>query len=207
MKLYGMGKSRSIRAIWALEEAQLTYEYISVEFGSDQQNGALSKQYRCLNSQGKVPTLVDDGLVLTESGAIVNYLASKSNNKTLIPTAIESRAKYDELCFFILSELEQGLWTHGKHRFALPEEQRVPEVLATATWEFAKAQKALGCLFDGNGYAIGDHFTMADILLAHTLSWADSFNFEVAENFLVYKNHMFARPAFAKVLSIIEAEQ
>ncbi|HFB64200.1 MAG TPA: glutathione S-transferase family protein [Aeromonadales bacterium] len=206
MKLYGMGKSRSIRALWALEEAQLKYEYISVEFGSDQQNGALSEQYRCLNSQGKVPTLVDDELVLTESGAIVNYVAAKSANRTLIPTEIESRAKYDELCYFILSELEQGLWTNGKHRFALPEAQRVPEVLATATWEFAKAQKALACLFDGKGYAASDHFTMADILLAHTIGWADSFNFEVAEKFLAYKNRMYQRPAFARVLSVIEPE-
>lgn len=206
MKLYGMGKSRSIRAVWALEEAKLEYEYVPIEFGSDKQNGALSKQYRCLNSQGKVPTLVDGDLVLTESGAIVNYLATKSHIKTLIPTDIEARAKYDELCYFIVAELEQGLWSNGKHRFALPEAQRVPDMLATATWEFAKAQKALECLFDGNGFVLGNEFTMADILLAHTLSWADSFNFEVAEKFIAYKNRMCERPAFAKVLSVIETE-
>lgn len=43
MKLYGMGKSRSFRALWALEEARLDYEYISVKFGSAEENGTASE--------------------------------------------------------------------------------------------------------------------------------------------------------------------
>jgi len=195
MKIYGMGKSRSIRAIWALEEAQAEYQYVAIQFGSDKDNGALSKKYRCLNSQGKVPTLEDDDLIITESGAILNYVAAKFPAHNLIPSEIKLRAKYDELCYFILSDLEQGLWSSGKHRFALPEEQRVPEMLETAIWEFNKAQKALGCLFDGEGFAVGDSFTMADILLAHTISWANNFKFNVEQRFLDYRDRMYSRPA------------
>ena len=195
MKLYGMGKSRSIRAIWALEEANAEYDYVAIQFGSDEENGALSEKYRCINSQGKVPTLEDGELVVTESGAILNYIANKYPSQNLIPEDISLRAKYDELCFFILSDLEQGLWTSGKHRFALPEAQRVPDVLNTASWEFEKAQKALGCLFDGEGYAIGESFTMADILLAHTITWADNFKFKVEQKFLDYRDRMYSRPA------------
>lgn len=205
MEIYGAGNSRSIRALWALEEAQLDYHYVAVEFGSNKANGSLSEQYRCLNSQGKVPTLVDDDFILTESGAILNYIASKSNISQLMPNEIKAKAKYDELCYFILSDLEQSLWTNGKHRFALPEAQRVAEVLATTTWEFAKAQKALGCLFDEEGFALGAHFTMADILLAHTLSWAESFKFTVDDKFLAYKNRLYQRPAFKKAVKIIAA--
>jgi len=205
MKLYGMGKSRSYRALWALEEAGVEYDYVEVEFGSDRENGAASEVYRTLNTQGKVPTLVDDDLVITESGAILNYVASNSANLDLIPSNnLKTRAKYDEICFFILSDLEQGLWTSGKHRFALPEEQRIPEILPTASWEFNKAIKALQSNFNGEGYVVGEHFTMADVLLAHTLNWAESFKFDVPESLLTYKNKMYYRKACKAALSRIE---
>ena len=201
MKLYGMGKSRSFRALWALEEAGIKYDYIAITFGSDGENGAASQEYRALNTQGKVPTLVDEDLVITESGAILNYIASNSTDLTLIPSNnLKTRAKYDELLCFVLSDLEQGLWTNGKHRFALPEAQRVPDVLPTATWEFNKAIKALQSSFDGDGFVVGDNFTMADVLLAHTLNWAESFKFDVPESLLTYKNKMYYRSACKKAL-------
>lgn len=196
MKLYGMGKSRSFRALWALEESGIEYEYVSVEFASSGENGANSEAYLKLNSQGKVPTLVDGELVLTESGAILNYVAASSADLTLIPSnSLSRRAKYDEMMFFVLSELEQALWSSGKHRFALPEEHRVPDMLKTATFEFAKAMKTLQHLFDGEGFVVGDEFTMADLILAHTLTWAESFKFEVPEHLLSYRNKMYYRKA------------
>jgi len=201
MKLYGMGKSRSFRALWALEEAGLKYEYIEIEFGSEGKNGAASQEYLSLNTQGKVPTLVDDDLIITESGAILNYIASNSTDLTLIPSNnLKTRAKYDEMLCFVLSDLEQGLWTNGKHRFALPEAQRIPDILPTATWEFDKAIKALQNQFDGNGFVVGENFTMADVLLAHTLNWAESFKFDVPESLLTYKNKMYYRKACKKAL-------
>jgi len=205
MKLYGMGKSRSFRVLWALEEAGLKYDYVSVAFGSDQENGTASEAYQALNTQGKVPTLVDGDLVVTESGAILNYIAANSANLTLIPSnSIKKRAKYDEFCCFVLTELEQGLWTNGKHRFALPEAQRIPDILPTANWEFNKAVNSLLKMFDGDGYVLGDEFTMADVLLAHTLSWAESFKFEVPDELLTYKNKMYYRKSCKKALKLLD---
>ena len=135
MKLYGMGTSRSFRALWALEEAQLDFEYVPLEYGSSESGGMQSQAYLELNSQGKVPTLVDDDLIITESGAILNYLAARSDILTLIPRQdLKLRARYDEICCFILTDLEQPLWTNGKHRFALPEAQRVEAILKTTSW-------------------------------------------------------------------------
>jgi len=208
MKLYGLGKSRSFRALWALEEAGLEYEYISIKFGSSEKNGAASEEYRSLNSQGKVPTLVDGELVITESGAILNYIAANSPKLHLLPSNdLKRRAKYDEMCFFVLTELEQGLWTNGKHRFALPEEQRVSDILPTATWEFNKAIKTLQTRFDGDEFVLGDEFTMADVLLAQTLDWAERFEFEVPDNLLSYKNKMYYRKGCKKALEKLEEVQ
>lgn len=205
MKLYGMGQSRSFRALWALEESGLEYEYIPVTFDDSDNSGININTYKDINFEGKVPTLIDGGLMLIESGAIINYIAAKCSGLNLIPSDdVKQRAKYDELCCFILTELEQGLWTNGKHRFALPKEQRVPDILTTATWEFNKAVETLQNMFDGKSYALGEDFTMADILLAQTLNWAERFKFTVPENLLAYKNRMYASAACVRALKKVE---
>ena len=203
MKIYGMGKSRSFRAIWAAEEAGLDYDYVEVEFGGVGEKGTQGEAYRQLNFQGKVPTLIDDELVLTESAAIVNYLATKNPASSLIPKdGTQERAFYDQLAFFVLSDLEQPLWTNGKHRFALPEKRRVPKVLETTIWEFHKSQKALKELIgESPDFALGANFTMADVLIAHTLTWAENFKFELFDGFREYKNRMYARPACQAALA------
>ncbi|KZY31436.1 hypothetical protein A3752_03890 [Oleiphilus sp. HI0081] len=213
MKLYGKGTSRSFRCVWAAEEAGLDYEYISVEFGSAGEKGTNSEDYRSMNVQGKVPTLADGSvsggpLVLTESAAIVNYLGAVSD-KNLCPPASDPvlRGHYDQLMFFILSDLEQPLWTNGKHRFAIPKEHRVADVLPTTFWEFEKAQKALTKLIgESPTFALGDAFSMVDIALAHTLAWAESFKFELLPGMKAYKDALYEREACQQALVKVSAE-
>lgn len=200
--LYGSGQSRSFRALWALEEAALPYEYKRVIIGRSDENGTQTASYKQLNFQGKVPSLVHDDLIINESAAILNYIATLEPEAELIPIDdIALRAYYDEICFFVLADLEQPLWTNGKHRFVLPKEYRVADVLKTADWEFAKSLKALANYLDGKSYAVGDRFTMADILIAHTLQWAETFKFEIPKKLLAYRDRMYERPACKKALS------
>jgi glutathione S-transferase len=205
MKLYGFSQSRSFRALWALEEAGLEYEYIAVNFGSEEgPHGSRSSQYMAINPQGKVPTLIDGSLILTESGAMVSHIARKAPDKNLIPGHNEELlARYDEILFFVLSDLEQPLWTNGKHRFALPEEQRVPQMLEVANWEFAKAQRALHHHLKGKRFVVGNGFSAADIVLAHTITWAERFKFEVDQALLDYRDHHYLRPAAQKAAGIV----
>ncbi len=205
MKLYGFSQSRSFRALWALEESGLDYDYIAVNFGSDEGPlGSKSREYMAINPQGKVPSLIDGNLTLTESGAMLNHIARRAPASELIPTHNEEQlALYDEILFFVLSDLEQPLWSNGKHRFALPEEQRVPQMLETANWEFDKAQQALHHHLEGRECAIGDCFTAADILLAHTINWADRFKFRVDQALLDYRDVHYQRPAAQRALAIV----
>ena len=87
MKLYGMGQSRSFRALWALEESGLEYEYIAVKTFTDADDpaSASNENYLKLNTQGKVPTLVDGELILIESGAILNHIGRSAPAAGLIP--------------------------------------------------------------------------------------------------------------------------
>jgi len=210
MTLYGLGPSRSFRCLWALEEAGIDYDFVSLDLTSEEENGAKSAAYLKLNPQGKVPTLIHDDFVLTESAAIINYIDA-CGQESFIPKSAKERARYDEIAFFVLSELEQPLWTTGKHKFAIPAEHRVPEVLETAKWEFEKAVNTLGKLCDlsakpgkNGGYALEGSFTFADILIAQTFNWADRFGFDVPQVYLNYRDALFSRPAAERASSKFE---
>lgn len=199
--LYGSSQSRSFRALWALEEAELAYEYTKIKIGSQESNGSRTVDYKRINSQGKVPTLVDYDLIITESAAILNYIATIAPNKKLIPLDdIRLRASYDEICFFVLADLEQPLWTYSKHRFVLPEELRLSEIQLTTEYEFHRSIDALQHYLNNKGFAINDHFTMADILITHTLNWAISAQFSVPDNLINYAQRMYQRPACQRAL-------
>ena len=206
MKLYGMGHARSLRALWALEETGIEFEYQNVRLFDDGEHAesAQTQAYRALNFEGKVPTLVDGDLVLTESAAIVNHIARKSPKSGLIPTDTDLLARYDQVMFFVMAELEQPLWNNGKHRFALPEEHRIAAMLDTASYEFAKAVTTLDALLGDNDYAVGDQFTMADILIAQTLNWAARFKFVLPDKFAALNDKHFQRPAALRALARIE---
>ncbi len=202
MKLYGMGLGRSFRTLWAAEETGVDFEYIKLEFAGTHELGNQGEEYKKLNPQGKVPTLIDGKLVVTESGAIVNYLATQVPALNLIPKdCTPERAKYDEMSFFILTDLEQPLWTTGKHRAFLPEKYRMAEQLADSlAYEFDKSQTALITLKGDSPYAAGDLFTMADILLCQTLGWALRFKFTVDSGLLDYKARIEQRPSYQRAL-------
>jgi glutathione S-transferase len=170
MTLYGCPQTRSARPAWALEEAGAEYAYVVVDLMKGE---GRTPDFRAINPGGKVPALVDEGLTLTESGAICTYIGDRFPESGLTPPpGTAERAKYHQWCFFVIGELEQPLWTIAKHRFALPADWRVPQIEPTAAKEFAVA---LGVFEQGlgeNTYLLGDRFTAADILAALTLNWA-----------------------------------
>lgn len=207
MKLYGMQQARSFRCLWALEEAGLKYEYVPVKLrtGPEDPDSAQNPSYLALNVQGKVPTLVNGDLVLTESVAILYYIGRCAPDSGLLPNAsMEVYAKLDELVAFVLAELEQPLWSKGKHMFALPEEFRIPQMFETAKFEFAKAVNALDHLLGDGEFAIADQFTIADILLAQTFNWAIRFEFDVPEKYQALRDRHYGRPAARRALAVIQ---
>jgi len=209
MKLYGMGQSRSFRALWALEESGLEYDYVNTTLRTESTDTDSAKHpsYLELNIQGKVPTLVDGDLVLTECFAILNYIARSAPDSGLLPkVSTPAYAKLDELSYFILAELEQPLWSKGKHMFALPEEYRIPAMFDTAKFEFNKAVNALNHLLgeNDNEYVLGNEFCMVDLLLAHTFNWAIRFEFDVPDKFIALRDRHYQRPAAQRAMSIIE---
>ncbi|MYH89518.1 MAG: glutathione S-transferase family protein [Gammaproteobacteria bacterium] len=194
LTLYGRFPTRSNRVHWALEELEVPYTFYQVDFAAGDTD---SPAFRSLNPGGKIPVLTDGDLVLTESGAICNYLGDRHPASGLAPSpGSPDRARYDQWMFFAQSELEQPLWTKAKHKFVLPKEWRVKGLEDTVAWEFQRAAEVLTKGLGDNEFIVGDRFTMADIMLTHTLGWAKAANMEIRQrNLLDYANRNFGRPA------------
>ncbi len=198
LKLFGLFPSRSNRVHWALEEIGAPYEFYHLDFAAGE---AQSSVFLALNPGGKIPVLQDGELTLTESGAICNYLGDKYSDSGLVPeSGSQLRAVYDQWMFFVQSELEQPMWTKAKHKFAIPKTYRVAGINPTAEWEFSKAVEVLSKGLGENDCILGDTFSMADIMISHTLGWAKIANFEIEqENVRAYLDRQLSRPAVARM--------
>lgn len=199
MRLYGPPASRTRRCLWALEESGAEFELCVLQLGKGEHR---TSAYLAINPNGKVPALVDGDVTLFESGAICNYIGTKFPGAGLTPTAgTDARAEYDQWMFFVCSELEQPLWSLGKHRFVFPPERRIAAMESCAQWEWTVAAKVLAGALDGRTFIAGDSFTCADILVAHTLSWARGFGVDLGHDVLDrYADRMLARPAYKRTL-------
>jgi len=195
--LYGYPKTRSVRVAWALEELGLPYDYEAVDLKAGEH---LSDTFKALTPSAKIPVLVTPDGALSESAAIVTFLAEKHGMHEFIPEpASFMRAKYEQVMVFLVSELEQPLWSMAKHTFALPEAQRIPQMLHTAQWEFAKALNAFSLMLADNEFVCGNTFTMADVIAGHVLSWARGSKQDLAyDNVKAYAERILSRPAYEK---------
>ena len=188
-KLYGNVKSRAFRVLWMFEEIGEPYEFADV--------GPRSDTVVALNPSGKIPVLVDGDDVLTDSTAILTYLADKHGQLTY-PAGTIARAHQDALTHTVLDELDAVLWTAARHGFVLPPEHRVPEVKASLKWEFRRNLERLAERFQGP-FLQGDKMTIADIIATHCLNWAIGARFPVENETLdTYAKAMRGRDAFRR---------
>ena len=195
MKLYGYRNGRTLRALWALEEAGAQYEYVEI----DVMRGAGREPWFLeINPGGKVPVLDDDGRIITESAAICIHVADKFPKSQLMPPAgTPERTECYKWISFVLTELDAPLWTIAKHRFGLPKERRVPAVIETAGWEFENAAKIVSAVVEQSSY-LTDSFSVADILAAHTVLWAKAARLSVSDALESYLTNLQKRETFAR---------
>lgn len=207
MKLYGLGPTRSLRALWALQELDADFEFIPVNLlGGENRH----PDFLRLNPAGKVPVLVDGDMVLTESAAIVMYLAEKYAAKGLMPADLTERAQAYRWSLFAVTELEQPLWRISKHSFLYPEDKRLPEDIALAREEFAAMAQVLERHMDGRTFVVGDRISIADCVTVYVIDWGNEVGLvDDCPNLKAYLERMYARPKapprIADALASLEA--
>jgi len=192
MKLYGMGPTRSLRARWALQELDAQFEFVPVDLQAGEHR---HPDFLRLNPAGKLPVLVDGDQVITESAAIVMYLAEKYADKGLMPASLQDRAQAYRWSFFAVTELEQPLWRIARHSFVYPEAKRLPADIALAREEFLEMAAVLDQHMEGREFIVGERISIADCVTAYVLDWGNE-NGLVAgfANLAAYLERMYARP-------------
>lgn len=195
------GYTRDIRAMWALEECGLPYETVGIDCGP---NGLQDEAWFAAISPFKqVPAIDDDGYTLTESGAILLYLAEKSGR--LIPPDLQGRAQVYRWLITSLNNIEP---------FALPifladiQGDANPHWKGLRPWHVGVLGRffpTIDAMLASQPYLTGDDFTVADIGFTCVLR-------ELRKNEVLakyphlesYRLRNEARPAFVKVLDAYE---
>lgn len=204
-EVYAFATPNSIKVLIALEELGLPYRLHGVNVRQGEQK---APEFLALNANAKVPVLIDpaaaDGrLVLTESAAILVYLAETSGR--LMPPHGEGRARMFEQLFFHTSGLGPAFGQAGFFQRQAAE----PQPLAIARFS-AEANRTLGVL-DGvlaeRRYVAGDAFTVADIAHFGWL-WRREFagvSFENTPHVARWYDAMAARPAVQRAIERVNA--
>lgn len=186
----GAVKSRAFRVMWMLEELGEAYDVIPAAPRSDE-----AKKF---NPSGKVPALLDGEEVLTDSVAIMQYLADKHGRMTA-PAGTPARARQDAMTLWLVDEFDAILWAAAKHSFVFPEEQRVPQIKDSLKAEFARAAGKLEEMIKGD-FLMGDDMTVPDILAVHCINWSIGAGFPKVEGPVAdWASRMRERPAFKAV--------
>jgi glutathione S-transferase len=188
----GTSKSRAARVLWLLEELGQPYTQIPA--------APQSAEARAHNPAGKVPTLVDGSDVITDSTAILTYLADKHGAFTAT-AGTPARAQQDSLTQCLLDEFDALLWTSARHSFVLPEDMRLPAIKESLRWEYARNLARLDARLKGP-YLMGDEMTVPDVIATHCLSWGLGAKFAAPEGDLAdYLARMRERPAFLRAMA------
>jgi len=189
----GTVSSRAARVLWMLEELGEPYEHIPAP--------PRSEGVTAFNPAGKVPVLVEDGTPITDSTAIIQYLADK-HGKLTHPAGTLDRARQDSLTQFLLDEFDAALWMAARHSFVLPEELRHAAIKNTLRWEFERSQRTLVHRMGDGPFLMGERMTVPDIILTHCGNWALSAKFPIVEHRLTeYLDRMRQRPAYHRAMA------
>lgn len=195
------GYTRDIRAMWALEECGISYETEGLVCGP---NGLQEETwFEEVSPFKQIPVIDDDGYILTESGAILLYLAEKSGK--LIPKDLKGRAQVYRWLITSLNNIEP---------FALPIffadlfGDSNPHMKAQRPWHveiLARFFPKLDEMLKTQPFITGAEFTVADISLTGVLR--EIRKTEVLgkyPNLEKYRLRCEERPAFVKVLGAYE---
>ena len=188
--LIGGVNSRAFRPLWALEELGVEYTHQPAE--------ARAPEVYAKNPLGKVPVMLDGDAVLTDSVAIMTFLADKHGGLTA-PAGTPARAQQDAMTCWLIDEFDAVLWMAAKHSFVLPQDQRVPEIKPYLKDAFAKNVDTFADHIAGE-FVMGDTMTVADILAVHCLNWAHGAKFAYDNNVVdAYARRLRGRDAFKRV--------
>jgi len=188
LTLFHAPQSRSGRIVWLLEEIGVDYDirYMDI-FRAMTLTGA--RDPANLHPDGKVPALLHDGALVTESAAIALYLTDLHPESGLgAPVGSPDRGAFVTWLAWTAGEMEPAFW--GKISGAAEAD---PNAKARYDAAIARLMTALAT----GPYLMGDRFTAVDVMIASALAWGREY---VPESALVdaYLERALSRPGNAR---------
>ena len=201
IKLYLTPNTRAGRVAWLLEELNMEYELEILPFTKE---GLKSPEHRARHALGRVPVIEDGDISIFESGAIIQYILDKYDDKGLKP-AVESNDYPYYLQWFHYCE---GMVMPPMNQIVvqtvlLPPDRRDEAVLNQATNLLSKALKPVNEFLEGKDYLIGD-FSAADCMLGHSCFMSNRFGTvsDEMQNIKRYISNIESRSAFQKAITL-----
>ncbi|MGZ0186968.1 MAG: glutathione S-transferase family protein [Alphaproteobacteria bacterium] len=198
MKIYGrITSSNVMKVLWAAKELGLEYERVDagLTFGVVD-----TPEYRAMNPNGRVPTLVDGDLVLWESNAIVRYLAAKHGAGALWPVDPGARAVLDRWMDWQQTVQSPAMTPVFWGLIRTAEADRDQAAIAAGVKASIAANSILNAHLADREWMGGDSISIADIPLGPNLHRFFNLPFERPSlpNLEAYYLRLKTRPSFAE---------
>jgi glutathione S-transferase len=198
LTLYYNPQSRASTMRWLLEEIGAPYELAPVAY----EDGSMrTPEFLALNPMGKIPVIVDDGVVVTETVAIAIYLCDKYKSPNDLAPAIDDplRGPYLRWMVYYSAGVEPAI-TQKFAGFEMPRR--------TAGW--GSYDLVVDVLRDLLGKAdpwiLGERFTAVDVVLGGGVNYGMTFDaFPKISEFTAYCERLMARPAVARSRGAVDA--
>jgi glutathione S-transferase len=193
---YHNPQSRSQMVRWMIEEAGAPHRVVPIDFAKNEHK---APAFLALNPMGKLPTIEHRGTVVTETAAIIAYLADTFPQAGLAPAPGEpARGAYYRWLFFGAGCFEPALLDKMMKR---PEVERKSAV-GWGSYDdvLATLKKALAT----GPYLLGEKFTAADLYIGSELNFAVMFGAPGLKGEPVidaYLARLTARPAFQRAMA------
>jgi len=187
--LYHHPYTRAANVVWMLEEVGAPYELRYVDIATAAHK---SPEIVALNPMGKLPILVEDGVVVTESAAIGLYLADRHASGRLAPRPEDpARGTYLRWSLFAPSVIEPG---------AMAKMQGWSFKESNAGWgSHAAMLSAMESAIADRAFVLGDTFSMADCIFGGLVRYMLRFKMlEPRPVFTAYAERLAARPALQR---------
>jgi len=200
MKLYYAKGTIAIATAIALHEAGLDFEPVHLDFRAGEQTGP---EYQAINPKGRVPALVTDQGILTETGAILDYIADIAPAAGLRPSGPYEAAKMREAMCYLASTMHVNhAHKMRSHRWA-SEESSFADMKAKSVQTMTDSAAHVENHMLQGPYVLGETFSLADPYLYVACNWLEGDGVTVADypKITAFIEAMRGRASVAQVIA------
>ena len=202
LKLYGSARSRAVRVLWMLGEIGVTYDH---KDWLPRAPETKTPEYLALNPNARVPTIDDDGFILSESMAINLYLAKK-HKSPLAPADPRHEALALQWSLWETDRLDRQIVNYCRHTNDLPAAERKPAVAEEAWKEIVPAFDALEAALKKSQWLAGPQFSVGDLNVAAALFRALTLDLAKWPKLDAWLHQCWDRPAAKKAKAMRETK-